>query len=290
MDNFVKFWSDLFARIGDWFVGIPPGQQFSNLERIIYALIVLVGGHYLIKLIMMLVRKLAGVKKGVQVDVSAKQFTISVISIALNILIVFYALSVLNFDFSSLASILSAATVAVGLALQNLISSFASGIILLNSKYFVTGDYIALNHSDGNVEGYVVRVALISTQLRTFDGQLIVIPNEKLTKGVITNYTKEENRRGVIKFYMDYSADYDAIKEIINNVLLEDKRIKSNPAIFIHIDELTEQNVVVKVKYWTKYEDYWDTLFDSTERIFKTLKDNKVKIPYTNVRLQQEQK
>lgn len=288
-DQFCKWWIDFFTAIGNWFVQKPEGQQFSNLDRIISALLFLIIGHYLIKLIMMGIRKLAGVKRGVEVDISAKTFTISFVGICLNVLLAIGVLAILNVNFASIASIFSAVTVAVGLALQNLISSAASGIILIRAKYFKTGDYIHLRHTDGEAEGFVTRIALISTSLRTFDGQKVVIPNDKLTKGVITNFTHEKQRRVVISFTIDYSSDTKAIKELIRETIQKDERVSPTPSIYIHLDELNTHGVTLKAKFWVNYDVYWDAKFDLTEEILIKLQENKVKIPYETIRVENKE-
>lgn len=283
--SFCKWWNDLFAAIGNWFTNPKMGGGMSNLGRIALAIILAVGGHYLIKLIMMLVRKIAGVKKGLQVDISVKSFVLSLVNIVLHICLTILIFVVLNVDFSSMASILSAGTVAIGLALQNLISSFASGIILLYAKYFKTGDYIEIRHADGVAEGHVKTVNLITTSLRTYDGYDVTIPNDKMTKGVITNFTKEANRRIVLKFSVDYSTDIEKLKEVIYKVINADKRVVPSPAPYVHVFSLDQHGVEINAKCWVPFEVYWDARFDLSERILLALRDNKVKIPFQNVRI-----
>lgn len=283
--EFCNWWNTLFAQIGNWFINPEAGGGVSNLGRIITAILFIVVGHYLIKLIMMGVRKIAGVKKGLKVDVSVKTFIVSLINIGLHVLLALLVLMMLNVNFTSVAAVLSAITVAVGLALQNLISSFASGLILLNAKYFKSGEYIEIRHADGACEGYVKTISIITTTLRTHDGYEVTIPNDKMTKGVITNFTKEANRRIVIPFSVDYSTDTEQLKEIIYKVINSDKRVVPSPAPYVHVKSLDVHGVEINAKCWVPHEVYWDTKFDLSEKILLALKDNKVKIPFNNIRL-----
>lgn len=285
-EGFCQWWIDLFTSIGNWFIAPGDNGAPSNLMRLITAIIVLVAGHYLIKLIMVLVRKAAGVKRGIQIDLSVKTFTVSLISVLLRIALAILVLFILNVNFSSVAAVFSAGLVAVGLALQNLISSFASGLILLSAKYFKTGDYIHLRHADGECEGYVVKVSIITTQLKTYDGQIVTIPNDKLTKGVITNFTDQKLRRIVLSFVVDYKTDVDALKKLLNDAVVMDKRVVDKPAPYIHLSALVQHGIEMNVKCWVPHKVYWETKFDLSEKILLVLRDNKIKIPYQKIRVE----
>lgn len=282
---FVQWWNNLFAGIGYWFTSPEAGGGISNLSRIIIAILLAVAGHYLIKLIMIIIRKIFGVKKGIRVDISVKSFTISTINILLHVGLFLLILMTLNVNFTSVAAILSAGTVAVGLALQNIIASFVSGIILLYTKYFKSGDYIGLVHADGSCEGHIKTVNVLTTTLRTYDGYEVTIPNDKMIKGVITNYTREANRRVVIEFKVDYNADIDRLKEVIYKVINGDKRVVYSPAPFVNVVSLDEFGVTIAAKCWVPFEVYWDAKFAISEKIILALRDNEFKIPYHSIRL-----
>lgn len=287
-DSFCQWWIDLFKSVGNWFITPGTNNTPSNLARIIMAILLIVAGHYLIKLIMYLVRKAAGVKRGIQVDLSVKTFTISFIDLALRIALAILVLMILNVDFTSIAGVFSASLVAVGLALQNIIAAFVSGLILLSAKYFKSGDYIHLRHSDGECEGYVHRVSIITTQLKTFDGQTITVPNDKLTKGVVTNYTVEKLRRIVLSFTVDYSTDIEALKALLDKTVKADKRIVDKPQPLYHVSALNQHGVEISTKVWVPQKLYWDVKFDLTENILLAIKDSKIKIPYQKIRITSE--
>ena len=284
-DSFCKWWSDIFAGFGYWFFDPAAGGGIANFGRIMMAIALILVGHYFIKLLMFIIRRCAGVKKKLNVDITAKSFVISVIGICLHILLAIAVLMVLNINFSSVAAVVSAGTVAIGLALQNLISSFASGIILLYAKYFKAGDYIQIVHADGTCEGHVKAVNLITTTLRTYDGYEVIIPNDKMIKGVITNLTKEANRRVTISFSVDYSTDIEKLKEVIYKVLNADKRVVPSPMPYVHVSSLDQHGITINAKCWCAFEVYWDLKFDLSEKILLALRDKKVKIPYQNIRL-----
>lgn len=272
-----EFWTNFWESFKNFFLHAEAGD-INNLTRIILAIIFAVGGHYLIKLILFLTKKAFGIKTKIQVDVSAKSFFISVLNVILNILLVVLILSTLNISLTSIATLFSAATVAIGLSLQNLISAFASGVVLLRVKHFKTGDYIMVVHSDGTCEGEVTQVSIISTSLKTFDNQVVIIPNNKLLEGVITNYTTQKSRRCVLKVNITYDSDLKLAKKVLYDLINSDERIEKDPVPFIHVSNLGEYSIEIAIKFYTINAVYWDVYNTFLEDVFDAFNKNNIDI------------
>lgn len=281
-DNFCKWWIDLADKIITWFTKADDGG-LNPITRLIIAVCILIVGRILIKLIMKLVRKISGVSKKLNVDVSIKTFTLSVVNVVMNLLLAILVLLILRVNFTSVSSILSAGTVAIGLSLQDLISAFASGVVLLNSKYFKTGDYIQIVHPDGNCEGTVSSVGILAITLETFDNQHVVVPNNKVLQGVITNYSTNPTRRAVLSVNVDFDTDIDRLKELLYPILTSDKRILQNPTPSIVVADINSDSIVISLRCYTLLRDYWDIFFYLREQVLLTFKNNKIKIPYNHV-------
>ena len=145
-EAFVSFLKTSCQEIGAWFWNKDASGR-NRITRLVLAITILVLCHYLIKLIIRLIKAATGAKNKRGIDVSVRSFTISLVNVTLNLILAFIVLRILKIDVSSLAQILSAGTVAIGLSLQNIISACASGIILLKSKHFRTGDYIQVQEA-----------------------------------------------------------------------------------------------------------------------------------------------
>ena len=268
--------------ISGWFMGIDE-DGLSPLTRMVIAICVLIVGRILIKLLMKLLRKIFGVSNKIGVDVSVKTFSLSVVNVILNIILAIVVLALLKVDFTAVSSVLSAGTVAIGLSLQDLISAFASGVVLLKTKHFKTGDYIHIQHSDGSCEGTVSSVVLIATTMETFGKQHIIIPNNKLVQGTITNYSTNPTRRLVFNVSVDYDTDVALCKQVIQEVIEKDARILKDPKPSIVVSDLGEYSITFSIRGYIKLRDYWDVYFAIREQILLAFRERGIRIPFKRV-------
>ena len=268
----------IFESIGSFFTHNEEGQ-LSNLEKILFSIVLIVVAWVVIKLIVLFLRRAMGLKKTNNIDRSAKSFIVSVIKALLWVFVAFLVISILGIDMTSFAGVLSAITVALGLALQDVIGSFAAGLIILNQKNFKTDDYIQISNSFGQVEGTVVNVALMYTSLRTVNGQVIFVPNSNVVKSNLTNYTKESQRRITYTVNVAYDSDVELVKNMLLNLLNSDERISQDKMPQVHVNELGDFSVSFVIKCWTDNDKYWDVYNGLHERILLAFRENNINIP-----------
>ncbi len=285
-NDFCNFWVKLGSEIQNWFVG-QDSSGLNPFSRLIIAICLLIVGRIIIKLLMTVLKKAFGITSKLSVDISVKTFSLSVMNVLLNIGLAIIVLLVLKVDLTSVSSILSAGTVAIGLSLQDLISAFASGVVLLKTKHFRTGDYISIEHSVGVCEGTVSSIGLIATTLETYDNQHIVVPNNKVLQGVITNYTFNPTRRCVVKVKVHVSTDVAKAREIITGLLKKDERILANPSYSIVLSDIDEFSITIATRFFVKNKDYWDALFYQQEQIMLALRDNGIRFPDRKIAIEQ---
>ena len=281
--GFVQWWSDLGAALYDYFIKIPEDAKLNNLTRLILAVVIAIVGRWVIKLLMKLLRKIAGIKNKIGVDVSVKTFTLALTNAIFNIGLAIIVLMVLQVDFNSFASLFSSAIVAVGLSLQDLISSFAAGLVLLRSKRFKTGDYIHVRHPNGECEGTVSSIGLLTSTMETFRNQHVIIPNNLLMQSVITDYSTNPTRRLDFEIGVDYSTDTAKCKKVIMDVIQADKRILDTPVPVVAVVDLSEFSITVKVICFTKGKDYWDVFYAIRENILLAFRKNDISIPFRRI-------
>ncbi len=200
--------------------------------------------------------------------------------------VVIMALSKLGVETSSVVAILGAAGLAVGFALQNSLSNFAAGVMLLIFRPIRVGDFIEAGGAAGSVE----EIHIFTTKLKTPDNKVIFVPNSKIASDNITNYSLEETRRVDMTFGIGYSDDIEKAKTIIYRILSEDERILKDPAPQVVVSELADSSVNFAVRPWVKKSDYWGVYFDTHEKVKKAFDAEGVSIPFpqTDVHLYQE--
>jgi len=146
----------------------------------------------------------------------------------------------------SLATIAAAATLAIGFAMQDVIKNFVAGIFIFTDKPFRIGDWIEWDGNSGIVEDISFRVS----RVRTFDNELLTVPNSQLTDGVIKNPVAKETLRLQFLFGIGYGDDIEHATEIIVEEAERHPDILSDPAPSVRLTELADSYVGLKSRIW----------------------------------------
>ena len=241
--------------------------------KIIVAIIVLIVGRWIAKLLRGITQKVMTKKK---LDPTIVSFAANFIYVLLLTFVILAALGQLGIQTTSLIAVIGAAGLAVGLALQGSLANFAAGFLMIIFRPFKVGDYI----EGAGVAGTVEEIQIFTTQLKTPDNKIIIIPNAKLTADNITNYSTKETRRVDLVVCIGYGDDIDNAKKVIAGLLAEDERILKDPPPTIGVVELADSSVNFVVRPWVKSADYWNVHFDVTENIKKRFDAEGISIPF----------
>jgi small conductance mechanosensitive channel len=168
----------------------------------------------------------------------------------------------LGVETTSIITILGAASIAVGLALQGALSNVAAGVMILIFRPYRVGDVVTLAGKTGTVK----KLDLFNTELIDADGVKVVAPNAKGFSDVVVNYTDIPNRRIELSFSVRYEDDVELAREVLRQVCREEPRLLGEPAHWVNVTELGASSVMVTVRVWTTLEAYWDTRFDLMRR------------------------
>lgn len=186
------------------------------------------------------------------------------------------AISQLGVETTSFIAVIGAVGFAIGFALKDSLSHLAAGVLILVNKPFALGDFVEA----GGTAGSILEIRLFATKLKTPDNKIVYVPNASIVGGNITNYTAEATRRVDMEFGIGYSDDIDKAKEIILKILSNDDRVLKDPAPQVVVGSLGDSSVNIKVRPWTKKEDYWGFYFDMTENVKKKFDEEGVSIPF----------
>ena len=186
---------------------------------------------------------------------------------------------------TSFMAIIGAAGLAIGLALKDSLSNFASGVMLVLFRPFAKGDLV----DAGGILGTVDEIHLVSTMLTTPDNKQIIVPNSLMYSNAITNFSAKDTRRVDMVIGVGYDDDLKAAAKVLQKVCSEHPKVLDEPATKIFINNLGDSSVDFVVRPWVKSEDYWGVLADVLETSKVELEAAGCNIPYpqTDVHLHQ---
>ena len=264
----------IFSKIKDFFLN----PESSILPKIIGTVLIVLVGWIAVGIITKILRN-ALTKAKTKLDISLINFFVTAANICLKLLIVLSALNNLGISTTGLIAAFSAAAVAISLALKDSLGNIASGIIILISRPFSTGDLI----DAGGSLGTVARIDMIHTTLRTPDNRLIVIPNGQLMNMTITDYSKEPTRRLDLTFGISYDNDPEKAKAIIMDTVKAHPMSLNEPEPFVRVSEHADSAVIITLRVWCKTENYWTLHFDLLEQVRTAFDKNGISIPYNQL-------
>ena len=271
-------WSDFWQKAGEFFI-TPDEHGINYLTRILIAVGVIVVAWFLLRLISFIYKRAFHVKKPLTIDVSAKFFILNIIKIFYWVAVAFIVISVLKIEVTGVAGIASAVTVALGLALQDVIACFAAGVIILNQKNIATGDFISVQNAYGLAEGTVKKIHFFFTYLVTPNGQEVTIPNSNMLHAVVTNYTRLNKRRVNYDVGVAYDTDIELAKKVLTELFENDELVLKKEEFTVYVYELGAYSVGLRVRCWTKFKDYWTFYNAMSEKILLAFREHGIRIP-----------
>jgi len=186
------------------------------------------------------------------------------------------AVSMLGVSVGPLVAMIGAAGLVVGLALQGTLSNFASGILILITRPFDMGDVIEA----GGVLGKVEAMNLVSTRILTFDNQVMLVPNNQIWNGVITNITGRGTRRVDLTFGIGYADDVAKAMEILERAMKEHPKVLPDPPPMVRVSELGDNSVNLIARPWSNTADYWDVYWDLMQDVKRRFDEVGINIPF----------
>ena len=263
-------WKEMFERyvpvVCDYFL------------RIALVLVIFFVGRKLIKKIVSLCDQ-ALKRHGMEVTV--RRFFCNVINALGYICMLGILLQTVGLTATSLTALVASAGVAVGLALQESLSNFAGGVLILLMKPFVIGDYIV----QGNTEGTVKEIGLVYTELITADNRLIVIPNGTLIDSSIVNVTATGKRRLELSVGIGYKSDLKKAKEVLIRLGENDPARDPENPVNVFVSELAESSVNLGLHVWVSSSEYWNAKWRLTENIKMAFDEEGIEIPFKQVEI-----
>jgi len=188
------------------------------------------------------------------------------------------AVSAAGIPVTSLTVVLGAFGVGIGFGLQNIFNNLVSGLILLFERPIQIGDTIEF----GTLMGVVRSIGIRSSNIRTFDGAEIIVPNGNLISNEVINWTlSDQTRRIEVIVGVSYSSDPHQVKEILLKVLKDHKDIVKDPEPNVLFRDLGESSLDFRMLCWTSDYDQWIRIkSEIIFMVFDALKAANIEIPF----------
>ncbi len=257
MAGLISEWTVLLAELA-----ATKGPQL--LFQLIIIVLILFGFSRLAGFAQTLARKALNSSK-VRLSALLNDMIVATVRNLVVILGILIALSQVGVSLGPLLAGLGIAGFIIGFALQDTLSNFASGMLILIYRPFDVGDFVEA----GGVMGTVSHMSIVNTTFKTIDNQVLTVPNNMIWSSVITNVTAQRTRRVDLKITVSYNDDLDKVEQVLNSIVESHDAILDEPAPAIKLHELGDSGVLFVVRPWVKTEDYWPTYWD----LLRTIKD-----------------
>lgn len=216
-----------------------------------------------------------------KVDPSLSAFICKAVRILIYIMTLFSALSALKISTAGLVAFFSTAAAAIALALQDRLNDIASGIVILFTRPFVTGDFIEFD----KYQGYVQKIDIMHTNIMTYDRTNVIIPNSVISAAQVNNHTAQPVVRVQIVVPIPYEADVKTVKEILYQVLKEtDLLVRDEThADSVNLEKFGDSALEFSVRCFCDFKDYWTVYYSVTQSVKEALDKNGVIIPFNQL-------
>ncbi|PPI88441.1 mechanosensitive ion channel protein MscS [Candidatus Pantoea edessiphila] len=247
---------------------------FNHLFNIIEAIIIIIIGVIVSRILSNGIRHILLIRN---IDVTIADFLTGLIKYSVIACVISAALGRVGIQSTSIITVLGAASLAIGLALQGSLSNLAAGVLLITFYPFRSGEFVDI----GGVTGTIVNIQIFSTTLKSSDGKIIILPNSKIISSVIINFSREKIRCNEFIINVSYEANIDEVIQLLKKVVEDDKRVLKDKEIQVGLNEINSSSSVFIVRCWCNINDlqnvYWDLL-----KNFKIVLDSKnLSIPFS---------
>lgn len=249
------------------------GPEFLSNIAVFFLTILL--ASMIARLVKSLLRKMLA-QSDDSIGILARDFIVSISSKVVMLLGLIVALSNIGIQLGPILAGVGIMGFIIGFALQDTLSNFASGIMILIYRPYDVGDYIEA----AGVEGTVRKMSLVATTVYTVENHRLMLPNNKVWGNIIRNVTSQRVRRVDLMFGVAYDEDIERVKKILHSVLEQHDKVLKSPEAVVRLHELADSSVNFVVRPWVPSDDYWDVYWDLTEQVKLRFDAEGISIPF----------
>ncbi len=262
-------------------------QGFANLAvkygmELLYAVVIAVVGFWLASFLSG--RIYAAIKANKRIDDTLAGFTSSFVKYSIITIVVIAVLQMFGIQTTSLIAVLGAASLAIGLALQSTLASFAAGIMLLIFRPFRVGQNIQVAGFTGTVND----ITIFTTELRTADNVQIIVPNKDIWGAAVTNYSATPDRRLDLDFKISDESDIDRAVAAAHQAIKTEPRVLSAPvAPFVAVTAVDDGFMTLTLRVWCRNAEYEGVKISLLKQVLRELAAAGIQAPDKRLQLVQ---
>lgn len=250
---------------------------FHNLPKLVLALVILWVGWKLIKVLNKAINRFY---QRHTVDKSLQQFLNSLIDIGLKVLLIITVMSIAGIKTTTFVAMIGATGLAIGMALQGTLQNFAGGVMILLLKPFKVGDYI----EQDSYSGYVEKIQIFCTHLRTLDNLIIIVPNTDLATKTLTNQFSLPVRRVVISIGIAYGDSVQRAADVMLQIANQHPLVlKETKEPTVKVDEIGTSSINLILFVWTEPNNYWNVRWDLNKQVYEAFQREHIEIPFNQM-------
>jgi small conductance mechanosensitive channel len=231
--------------------------------RVLEAIVLWIVGRWLIGLALRIIGRAMTKQK---IDPTVIRYMQNAVGALLNIILVIAILGFFGVQTTSLAALIAAAGVAIGLAWSGLLSNFAAGVFLVILQPLRVGDFVTA----GGVTGTVHEVGLFASSIDTLDNVRNIVGNAKIFGDVIQNFSTNPYRRVELTAQLAHGVDVHTAMAVLKKALAAIPNVMTNPAPDVEILTFNLAGPVLAVRPYCNNKDYWQVYFDTNRLIKET--------------------
>ena len=275
---------------------ISSVAEFLKAERNVGVMQITIGSLLALVLIILVTFLLTGIIKILLEHVLLKKTRLprgvpAAISVSIRYFLIIlgflFALSAAGIDLGKFSLLAGALGVGIGFGLQNIVNNFISGLIIVYERPIQVGDTIEVE----SLLGQVRRIGLRSSNVKTYDGAEVVVPNSNLISNQLINWTLSDNkRRNEIKVGVSYGSDPNIVLELLEKAASSHEDVIMDPAPWALFENFGDSSLNFRLLFWTPYEVGMRTKSAVAVNIFNIFKENGIEIPFPQLDLHVKEK
>jgi len=268
----VTGWKAARATAAAWLRSREGGLELAKRSGL--ALVILIAAIVLARLLAALTSR--AMKRLSRTTALIREFVVKAVSRTTLALGLLSALGSLGVSMSPMLAAIGAAGLVIGLALQDTLGNLASGLMILVYRPFDTGHVVETGGASGKVAG----MSLMTTTIKTFDNQILHVPNSRVWNDIITNKTASTTRRVDMTFGVSYGDDLRKTQKVLEEVVRAHAKVLEDPEPMIRVHELGESSINFIVRPWVKTDDYWEVYWDLNRAVKERFDEEDITIPF----------